>query len=100
LAAINVSKPAANIIRGFLCRHPSRRLGSLAGGEDDIYRHPWFSKIDFQALRRKEIKPPQVPKIKDPLDASNFEDWSHLDDKMKTKYPKLTREQAMIFDDF
>jgi protein kinase X len=91
---------AASIIDGFLTKSPTKRLGSLAGGEEDIYKHPWFEDIDFAALRNKQIKAPLVPKIKDPLDASNFEDWSHLDDKTKQRYPKLTPAQAQLFDKF
>jgi serine/threonine protein kinase len=91
---------AASIIDGFLTKSPAKRLGSLAGGEEGIYTHAWFADIDFAALRNKYIKAPRVPKIKDPLDASNFEDWSHLEDKTKQNYPKLTPTQAQLFDNF
>jgi len=47
-----------------------------------------------------DIKAPFVPKIKDPLDGSNFGDWTHLDDKLKTKYPKLKPADAKIFEEF
>ena len=95
-----ISPTAAQITRGFLTRNPSQRLGSLAGGEDDILNHVWFKSIDFDELRLQSIAAPFVPKIKDPLDGSNFEDWSHLDDKTKQSYPKLTSSQAAIFKDF
>ena len=70
-----IQKDAADMIRGFLTKDPNKRLGSLAGGEDDIYTHPWFNIIDFVNLRKKSIKAPYKPNIKNPLDASNFENW-------------------------
>ena len=81
-------------------RDPTRRLGSLANGERDIFFHPWFKDIDWKELRRMAITAPYVPKIKDPLDVSNFEDWSHLEDKSAKKYKSLTKKQEEIFEDF
>lgn len=96
----DMNADAADLITGLVTKDLSQRLGSLRGGEDDIFKHPWFSSIDFEKLVRKEIKAPYVPKIKNPLDASNFEDWAHLKDKTQETYPKLTAEQARIFDEF
>jgi protein kinase A len=95
-----ISAEGASIIEGLIKKDPSQRLGSLKGGEDDILNHPWFASIDVEKLRNKEIKAPFVPAIKDPLDASNFDDWSHLEDKMKKKYPKLTAKQEQVFATF
>jgi serine/threonine protein kinase len=94
------NKILSSIVGGLLCKIPAKRLGSLAGGEEGIYMHPWFKNIDFAALRNKQIKAPHVPKIKDPLDSSNFEDWSHLVDKTKERYPKLKPAQEELFDNF
>ena len=90
----------ADIVKGLLNKDPYQRLGSFKGGVDDILNHPWFSSIDFDKLVNKDIKAPRVPKIKNPLDASNFDDWSHLEDKMKKKYPKLSAKHEAIFDEF
>ena len=95
-----ISSSAKAILAGFLNRNPSRRLGSLARGEDDIYEPPWFKYIDSHALRLKEIKAPYVPSIKDPLDGRYFEDWGHVEDKLKKVFPKLIKENQAIFDDF
>jgi serine/threonine protein kinase len=105
-----VSANVISIIKGFLTKDPAQRLGSLAGGEDDVLQHKWFSSpidiygnndvIDFNILREKKIVAPVVPKIRNPLDASNFEDWRHLDDKTKTRFPKLDSQQEKVFADF
>jgi serine/threonine protein kinase len=95
-----VSDTGADIIRCFLTKDPGQRLGSLAGGENDVQNHKWFSSINFNTLHRKEIRAPHIPHIRDPLDSSNFDDWSHLGDKWSERYPKLTPQQQQIFEKF
>lgn len=95
-----MSEDAKSIIGDLLTRNPEQRLGSLADGENGILEHPFFESIDFDELRQKTIKPPRLPKIKDPLDASNFDDWSHLGDKSKENFPRLTRDQQSVFESF
>jgi serine/threonine protein kinase len=104
-----VSANVASILKGFLSKSPAQRLGSLVGGEDDVLEHEWFANpipgssdevIDFASYRNKLIGAPTIPKIRNPLDASNFEDWSHVTDKTKTYYPDLTHEQKKIFENF
>jgi protein kinase A len=95
-----VSAEASDMISALLVKDPTLRLGSLAGGESDIINHPFLDAIDKERLRRRELTAPFVPKIKDPLDASNFEDWSHLEDKTKAAFPALSREKEAIFEKF
>jgi len=91
---------ARSVVEGLVKKDPAQRLGNLKGGEGDILDHSWFWTIDWDKFRQKDIKAPHVPKIKNPLDASNFDDWSHLDDKTKQNYPKLKPDQQKIFDGF
>lgn len=70
------------------------------GGEDDIPKQAFLASIDFDKLREKKITPPMVPRVKDQLDASNFDDWSAETDKRKKRFPALTPEEDKIFDDF
>lgn len=100
LASDECSEPCSDIIHGLLTRNPNQRLGSLAGAEDDILNHEWFADIDFDKLRGYEIEPPYKPEISDPLDGSHYEDWSHLEDKTKKKFPKLKKDEADIFMNF
>ena len=95
-----MSKHAKEIVQDFLKVDPSYRLGSLAGGLRDIYLHSWFGDIDFRQLRKQAITPPWQPNIKDPLDSTNFSDWSHLEDKDKFKGKPLTSKQQEIFKSF
>lgn len=96
----DMSDDIVHIIEGFLTRDPAQRLGSLAGGEDDIPKHTFFDDLDFNELRQKKLSAPYIPSIKDPLDASNFDDWGSVVDKRKQQYPNITAEQQRVFDDF
>merc|ERR1719464_2071769 len=70
------TEDAKSIISKILVVRPSRRLGCLAGGHADIINEKWFNDIDFKKLLEKELPAPWVPKIKDPFDTKNFDDWS------------------------
>lgn len=96
----NASPEACDFIDHLLVKDPVRRLGSLAGGEADILNNVWFEDMDLGALRKGKIKAPWVPEIEDSFDTSNFEDWSELEDRSKEVYPRLTEEEAAVFDGF
>lgn len=96
----SLSPTSREVISGFVTKNPAQRLGSLAEGEDGVAQHPWFASVNFDELRQKKLQAPEIPKIKNPLDASNFEDWSHLDDKTKMTFPKLSPEEKKLFAGF
>lgn len=54
----------------FIQVNPDRRLG--AHGVAEIKQHPWFNGISWNDLEAKRVKPPMVPKLKNPTDTSNF----------------------------
>ncbi|XP_065833097.1 protein kinase C epsilon type-like isoform X2 [Oscarella lobularis] len=69
-----LSKEAASIIRGFLTKSPSRRLGCQPGvGEKVIRSHPFFRAIDWIALEARQVRPPFRPKVADKRDVGNFD---------------------------
>ncbi|XP_065833095.1 protein kinase C-like 1B isoform X2 [Oscarella lobularis] len=69
-----LSKEAASIIRGFLTKSPSRRLGCQPGvGEKVIRSHPFFRAIDWIALEARQVRPPFRPKVSDKRDVGNFD---------------------------
>eukprot|EP00911_Craspedida_sp_UC1_P000494 UC1_evm4s372 len=70
-----MSRDAVGVIRGFLIKDPSGRLGCAPGGkgEADIKGHPFFKSLDWAKLERREIKPPFKPPVKNRRDFSQFD---------------------------
>ena len=66
---------ACDLIGKLLVLNPSKRLGMLSKREKDITGHPLCAHINMAALLKKEIKPPFVPKLSNPMDTSNFDNF-------------------------
>ena len=66
-----VAVSARSILTGLLTRDPAQRLG--VNGAEEIKRHPFFEKIDWQRLAQKKIQPPFKPSVRSPVDVSNFD---------------------------
>lgn len=97
----DVSASVIDLIRKLLVKDPIYRLGSLARGERDILQHRWFNGLDLPLLRlRQSEHVPWVPLIKDPLDTSNFDDWSHLEDKTSKPQKALSAKSSSLFESF
>lgn len=60
-----LSDEAVSILKGFMTKNPSRRLGCAAanGGETAIRTHAFFQHMDWDALEARKVKPPFKPKI-------------------------------------
>jgi hypothetical protein len=65
-----------HLISLLLTRDVSKRLGNLRGGASDVMRHPWFQGVDWQALQRKQLAPPILPKQAFAGDTCNFEKYN------------------------
>eukprot|EP01082_Thalassiosira_pseudonana_P008222 g7612.t1 g7612 contig24:1057816-1061203(-) len=95
------SEEAQDLITGMLANKSTQRLGCLAHAERDIKEHPFLSEINFGKLGKRMIKAPWVPRLRNPLDASCFESWDHLDDKETTgHYKALKSAEQEIFVEF
>ncbi|XP_019655677.1 protein kinase C eta type isoform X3 [Ailuropoda melanoleuca] len=65
---------ATGILKSFMTKNPTMRLGSLTqGGEHAILRHPFFKEIDWAQLNHRQVEPPFRPRIKSREDVSNFD---------------------------
>lgn len=94
------SYAASDFINQLLVKEPSERLGSTSTGLDGIFEHPWLLHMDLAALRKRTLSPPWIPKVDDPLDARNFDDWSDIVDKKEHVYPLLTEKDQSAFEGF
>eukprot|EP00956_Cyclotella_meneghiniana_P037142 scaffold134820_cov57-Cyclotella_meneghiniana.AAC.8 len=77
------SDVAQDLIRGMLANKSTQRLGCLAQAERDIKDHPFLEEVNFGKLGKRLATAPWVPQLRDPLDASCFESWDHLDVSLK-----------------
>lgn len=76
-----ISDAAADIIFKLLQVSPEKRLGSGRLGAEEIKRHRWFSRIDWAALEAKQIPAPIKPRVRNPLDTSNFDNFDSADEQ-------------------
>eukprot|EP00158_Paraphelidium_tribonemae_P004592 Partr_v1_DN26858_c0_g1_i1_m40843 putative CAMP-dependent protein kinase, catalytic subunit len=66
--------PAAkDLVKHLLTSDLSKRYGNLKNGSEDIKQHKWFADIDWNAVVRRELKPPHLPPVKHAGDTSNFD---------------------------
>lgn len=97
LPLCGVSKEAAKIVVELLDKDPSTRLGGskLRGFVVD---HIWFSSLNLDAMRRRELMPPWKPDCTDPYDTNLFDDWGEiLVDKSTQKYEPLPEKVEQRF---
>ncbi|XP_072538848.1 protein kinase C, eta, b [Salminus brasiliensis] len=88
-----LSNEAEDILRGFLTKDPSCRLGCTErnGGEKAITAHLFFKEMDWEKLKKRELEPPFKPRIKSLEDVNNF------DPDFTQEEPSLTPiEEALI----
>lgn len=52
---------------------------SLRGGAKDVMNHPWFHRVNWDLLLKKELQAPFIPHQMHPSDSSNFEKYGHYD---------------------
>ncbi|KAI9996763.1 hypothetical protein PInf_000025 [Phytophthora infestans] len=76
---------AKDLVMKLLETNPALRIGSLAGGMQDVVNHPFFTnaKFDWAAMVKKTLKAPYTPAIKDAFDAGNFDAYPE-DTKIRT----------------
>uniref|UniRef100_A0A7S2VEX2 cGMP-dependent protein kinase n=1 Tax=Entomoneis paludosa TaxID=265537 RepID=A0A7S2VEX2_9STRA len=91
---------AQDLIQRLIVRRQANRLGCLSRGDMDVRDHMWFSIIDVDKLLKKHIPPPWIPRIKDPLDATHFDSYRHLENEPPSSRPPLSAAQQQMFKDF
>lgn len=91
-----VSDTAQDLIKGLLTRRQTSRLGNMSRGYLDVKEHPWFEKFDFDKLMNYKLKAPWIPSIKNPLDASHFDNFSREEREEDTGHPLSSKEQEIF----
>jgi len=94
-----VTDDAKDVIKKLLTRRQASRIGNLSRGHEDIKDHPWFASIDFDKLNNRKIKAPWKPKLSNPLDSRNFDDFSRVE-KEKFRGKPLSPTEQKLFEGF
>jgi CRP-like cAMP-binding protein len=95
-----VNEIAQDLIQRLIVRRQSNRFGCLARADMDIREHAWFSVMSTEMLLQKQIPAPWVPQINDPLDASHFDSYKHVENEGPSNKPALSSGQQDLFKDF
>ena len=88
---IFISDEAKDIILRLLEKNPKNRLGSQSGIEE-IKKHPFFAKIDFDLLEQKKIEAPFIPEIDNNTDVQNFDEEFTSEEVRMSYIPKKKME--------
>eukprot|EP00536_Pseudo-nitzschia_multiseries_P000095 jgi/Psemu1/249193/estExt_Genewise1Plus.C_20238 len=90
------------LVKGLLTRNCAARIGNLKNGYLDIRDHRFFKEagVDVQKILRKEVAPPWIPDVTDPLDLQNFDDFSRIEGANLSSNLPLTAEQQAVFANF
>jgi serine/threonine protein kinase len=86
----HIASDARSLISSLLIKDPQ-----LRATETQIRAHPYFAGVVWENVEKLKMKPTYKPKIKNPLDASNFDKYPETDlavDEKKTTDPDLFRE--------
>ena len=68
-------KDSKSLVKHLLVADLAKRYGNLKRGVRDIKGHRWFKGFDWDECQGVGIKPPYVPRIKNPGDTSNYSDY-------------------------
>ncbi|XP_046873986.1 ribosomal protein S6 kinase alpha-5 isoform X3 [Hypomesus transpacificus] len=71
---------AKDLIQRLLVKDPKNRLGSGPCGAENVKKHPFYQKINWEDLAAKRVPAPFKPVIRNELDVSNFaEEFTEMD---------------------
>ena len=69
----NMTNEAIDLIKKLLIVDPQKRLGQGPDGSKNIKNHPFFNNINWEDAKKKKLKPPFIPKLKNDTDLRYFD---------------------------
>ncbi|MFH4974398.1 hypothetical protein AB6A40_001107 [Gnathostoma spinigerum] len=92
----SLSVKAATILKGFLNKEPSKRLGckeDIDEALEDMKMHTFFrNSIDWELLENRQVPPPYNPSVE------NDRDLQHFDTTFTEEAPTLTPDEPHVIE--
>eukprot|EP00588_Corethron_pennatum_P010859 CAMPEP_0194265600 /NCGR_PEP_ID=MMETSP0169-20130528/782_1 /TAXON_ID=218684 /ORGANISM="Corethron pennatum, Strain L29A3" /LENGTH=794 /DNA_ID=CAMNT_0039006095 /DNA_START=96 /DNA_END=2480 /DNA_ORIENTATION=+ len=95
-----VNDISQDMIQRLIVRRQTNRLGCLAGADNDVRDHKFFAGVNNDSLMAKKIVAPWIPSLSDPLDASHFDCYKHIEMEAEPNRNPLTPKQQAVFENF
>ncbi|PIO61332.1 kinase domain protein, partial [Teladorsagia circumcincta] len=90
----SLSVKAASVLKQFLNKDPSERLGCKTDIEEsltEMKEHPFFKNtVDWEALEQRQVAPPYNPSVE------NDRDLQHFDTQFTDEAPNLTPDDPNV----
>mmetsp|Transcript_33933 Transcript_33933/g.82309 ORF Transcript_33933/g.82309 Transcript_33933/m.82309 type:complete len:823 (+) Transcript_33933:156-2624(+) len=98
----SIDPVAADLIRKLLVRKVPDRLGNLKHGHHDVNEHSWFlgNGCHYKKLLEKQVEAPWKPKIQNPFDASNFDEYDDSSSMSEQRGFPLSVNEQKVFEGF
>nr|CCA19967.1 cAMPdependent protein kinase catalytic subunit putat [Albugo laibachii Nc14] len=96
----HMDSKAKDLIKKLLSHDRTKRLGCLRNGSEDVRKHKYFAKVNWEAVYNKTESPPYVPQISGPGDHQHFDEYP--DSPTDDATPLFGEDKACfdIFDQF
>jgi serine/threonine protein kinase len=96
----HVDDKASSLLKQLIKSERTKRLGCKERGADELKAHPWFHKVNWDALYYAQVKAPYVPEVSSSSDTRHFDRYP--DSEPGVEEPLDGRGQAKFhqFDTF
>eukprot|EP00644_Phytophthora_capsici_P009168 jgi/Phyca11/504237/fgenesh2_kg.PHYCAscaffold_6_\ len=80
----HIDSKAKDLIKKLLSQDRTKRLGCLRGGSEDVKKHKYFARVDWDAVLARSETPPYLPPVGGPGDHTHFDEYpdSPIDDSV------------------
>lgn len=95
------SDEAKSLLRGLMCKDPSKRLGSGPVGATEIMEHPFFAKTDWEKLYKRDVNVPFRPIVRKDGEVNNVPEFFKRQDAVDSVVGEsVPIEKSHVFQDF
>ncbi|GAB9474854.1 Agc protein kinase [Globisporangium polare] len=95
------SDEAKSLLRGLMCKDPSKRLGSGPVGANEIMEHPFFAKTDWEKLYKRDVDVPFRPIVRKDGEVNNVPEFFKRQDAVDSVVAEsVPLGKSQVFQDF